>query len=163
MAVITDVIIDVDISKLKSQLAEARNEVSSLKSEIADAPNATKAFNNSVERTIAVLDLLDEKVENLGSASKNEKEKLLPDIMSGLQDIEISRQLLGAADSSFSTTFAKKIFGKLPEAARKELNAVTPEIVRAIQSYSNHFKSADPGLMATQFANSSEFKRVSAK
>ena len=75
MSVITEVILDVDISNLKSQLAEARNEVSSLKSEIADAPNAANAFNNSLERTNTVLDLLDEKIGHLSRASKGEQEK----------------------------------------------------------------------------------------
>lgn len=163
MSVVTDIVLNVDISNLKTQLDEARSRVSSLKSEIADAPNAADAFNQSIERTNAVLDLLDEKIGSLGKASKSEQERLIPDIMSGLQDVEASRQLLSSADSSFSIAFAKKLFGGLPDAARKELNAVTPEIIRAIKVYSNHFKSADPGLMAAQFANSSEFKRLNAK
>ena len=79
--------------------------------------------------------------------------------MSGLQDIEITRQLLSSADSSFSIAFAKKIFSGLPEATRKELNAMTPEIVRVIKSYSSHFRSADPSIMASQFAGSNEFKK----
>lgn len=163
MATVTEVKLDVDISQQKSKLSQAREELSSLKGEFNDVPNVADALNSGQERTVSTIGLLEEKIESLDKHQKKGDASYLADIMSGMEDIDVSRQMLSSANSSFSIAFAKKIFSKFPEAVRNELNAATPEITRSIKSFANHFKSSDPAMMAGQFAQSKEFNRLRSK
>lgn len=115
------------------RLSEAKQEVSSQFETIEDAPNATAAFNQGAERMMATIDLLKDKAESFGTANQESKTRIAELAEAGLGDLNASRQLYGQG-SQFATALARQWFSGLPAAVRRELDAITPELNRAIRA-----------------------------
>lgn len=82
---------------------------------------------------MATIDLLKDKAESFGTANQESKTRIVELAEAGLGDLNASRQLYGQG-SQFATALARQWFSGLPAAVRRELDAITPELNRAIRA-----------------------------
>ena len=146
-----------DLVDAKAQLESFRSEFEGLKQSFKDAPNATEAFNEGINRSIDMIDMLSKKIDkNKDSESDSYFQK---DLQAGLEEITAMKKLFSAS-GAFSTDIAKNMFSGLSTSIQRELNATTNAISSMIRTSIHSLRSSTVSGMASELMQTSAAQEI---
>ncbi len=149
---------ELDLSEAQNKLSSFKTEFEGLKQSFEDAPNATEAFNEGINRSLEMIDMLSKKIQK-EEKSGTENDVFQKDLAAGLEELSVMRKLFSAS-GAFSSDVAKSMFSGLSTSIQKELDSTTNAISSMIRSSIHSLRSSTISGMASELMQTSRAQEI---
>ena len=148
--------LDFDLSDAQQKLETFRSSFEGLKQSFQDAPNATRAFNQGLDRSLDLVDMMSKKIDKANKSGNLSDASFQQDVTSGLGELEALSKLFSGG-GSFDLGASMASFKGLSASVQKELDSITQDISNMIRSNIRSLKSSTIAgmtkeLMGTDYA-----------
>jgi len=141
---------NMDFGDAKQQISTIKQGIDGLKTSISEMPNVSKILDNSFERSVTVVDALNDKLEKLQNktySSDAERVALERGANNNILELNALRDVqLGT--TSYSAQIAKQWFGDLPSAVQHQFDTIAPQLTSIVRSRISSLSKAGSSILS---------------